>query len=376
MRLTKKTIEAAEAKGRETFLWDDEVPGFGLRVLSSGTKTFILQYRQGNKTRRLKLGRYPLLSPEEARRLAIRRLAEALEGKDPRAKPKPSPTLRETAERFLAEYVPLKAPSTQREYRRLLEDLILPRLGNKRLADITPEMVGAAYREWLGHPYQANRALAVLSRLFTLYGEGHNPCRGAKSFREKPRRRYLSPEELARLGGALRRHEAFYPSQVLAVRLLLLTGCRLNEILTLKWENVDLKRGLLHLPHTKTGERDVYLGQAAIELLKKAPRLSEWVIPGRNPSKPLVNLASFFRRVCREAKLKDLRLHDLRHTHASFGVGSGLSLYVVGGLLGHKQASTTQRYAHLMDDPLRQAAERVAEEISAVLEGKLRKADN
>jgi len=368
MRLTKKTIEAAEPGEADYFLWDDDVPGFGLRVYPSGTKSFLLQYRQGARTRRLKLGRYPVLSPEEARRLAIRRLAEALEGKDPRAKPKASPTLQECAERFLTEYVPYKASSTQREYRRLLEDVILPCLGNKCLSDITPETVAAVYRGWLTHPAQANKAVAVLSRLFTLYGEGHNPCRGIKSFKERPRRRYLSPEELTRLGEVLRRHEDSHPAQVLAIRLLLLTGCRLNEILTLKWENVDVKRGLLHLPHTKTGERDVYLGSAAVELLKKAPRLSEWVIPGRDPSRPLVNLTSFFRRICQEAKLKDLRIHDLRHTHASFGVGSGLSLYLVGGLLGHKQAATTQRYAHLMDDPLREAAERVTESIAACLD--------
>jgi len=250
------------------------------------------------------------------------------------------------------------------------------------MADITPEMVGTAYRGWLAHPHQANRALAVLSRLFTLYGEGHNPCRGIKSFKEKPRRRYLSPEELTRLGEVVRRHEDSHPAQVLAIRLLLLTGCRLNEILTLKWDNVDLKRGLLHLPHSKTGERDVYLGKAAVELLEKAPRVSDWVIAGRDSSKPLVNLPSFFGRVRQEAKLKDLRIHDLRHTQASFGVGSGLSLYLVGGLLGHRQAATTQRYAHFTDDPLRQAADRVAGDISAALEGgqaeavKPRAADN
>lgn len=273
MRLTKRIIEAAEAQDRELFLWDDEVPGFGVRILPSGTRTYVLQYRQARRTRRLKLGRYPVLTPDEARRLAIRRLAEILQGIDPREEPKPSPTLEECAQRFLTEHLPYKAPATQREYKRLLTDLILPKLGDKTLEEISEDTVAVFYRQNLEHPAQANKAVAVLSRIFTLYGEGRNPCRGVKTVREKPRRRYLDAEELKRLGEVLRRYEDSRPFPVLAIRLLLLTGCRLNEILTLRWENVNLKRGFLHLPQSKTGERDVPLSRPALELLRRAPRV-------------------------------------------------------------------------------------------------------
>lgn len=380
VRLSKRLIdETPPDPERDRFLWDDETPGFGVRIRSSGRKVYILQYRYQGKTRRLTLGRHGVLTPDQARRLAVQHLAELYKGRDPRADRDRQvyPTIKAFAVQFIAEYLPELRPNTARDYRRMLEDLIVPALGNKTLDTVTRADVARLHHSLRETPTQANRVLSVLSRLFAVAGkwgyapEGHNPARGHERFPERKRLRFLSPSELARLGEVLREHEPIAPAQVLAVKLLLLTGCRLNEILTLKWEQVDFERGVLTLREAKTGPRDVVLGRPALELLREAyaERTSEWVIPGRVPDRHLVNLSDFWGRVRKQAGVPDVRLHDLRHSHASVGVSRGLSLRLVGELLGHRQAETTMRYAHLAVDPVKQAADLVAGEIERALEG-------
>lgn len=378
MRLTKRVLDEALPADREYFLWDDDLPGFGVRVYPSGRKVWVVQWRKGRRTRRMVLGHCTVLAPDQARKLALRTLAEVEQGRDPRAEETEYPSLRRFARQFLEEYLPSLKPSTQREYRRLLEDVIVPALGSKRLDEITRQDVARFQHAQRDHPAQANRALAVLSRVFSVAAkwgyapEGHNPCRGLERFKEEKRQRYLSLSEIARLGEVLRRYEAFYPEPVLAVRLLLLTGCRLNEILSLRWEDVDSERRVLVLKDAKTGPRQVVLSEPARQLLAEAfeQRKSEWVIPGRKPEAHLVNFSKFWRRLTRQASIEELRIHDLRHTTASVAVGQGISLYLVGGLLGHRRPETTARYSHLADDPLRAAAESVGREIAAALEGR------
>jgi integrase len=211
-------------------------------------------------------------------------------------------------------------------------------------------------------------------------------------FKEPSRERYLSSDEIRRLGEVLRQAESsglpweikaagasvkhvaktnraeVYPPHVTgAVRLLLLTGCRLREILDLRWQDVDLDRGFLWLPDSKTGKRAVLLSAAATEVLTTIPRLGTYVVPGASPEMPRHDLKKPWSHIRRLANLDDVRLHDLRHTHASIGAGAGLGLPIVGGLLGHKSTQTTQRYAHLADDPLRRAAERIGEELNRAL---------
>lgn len=375
MKLTKRVVDEARPKEANFFVWDDELPGFGLRVWPSGRKVYVLQYRTSGRSHRVNLGLHGVLTPEEARRLAIRTLAGLLEGKDPQEKPQAAPTLKAFAGRFLTEYVSGLKPATQREYRRLLSDVIVPALGDKTLDRITRPEVARLHHSLREHPYQANRALAVLSRLFAVaqkWGyapEGHNPCRGLEHYKEEKRRRYLSTAELEALGEVLRKYEGFYPAPVLAVRLLLFTGCRLSEILSLTWQQVDLERQVLRLEDTKTGPREVALSAPAVALLQEADKSGEFVIAGRRQGSHLVNLNKFFHKVCSEAGIRGLRLHDLRHTFASIGAAQGLSVYIVGGLLGHKQATTTQRYAHLAASPLHEAADRISAEIAAALEG-------
>jgi integrase len=225
-------------------------------------------------------------------------------------------------------------------------------------------------------PTAANRVLALLSKMMNLaerWGlrpDGSNPCRHVERYRETKRERYLSEAELARLGAALAAAEqtgAEEPEVVAALRLLVFTGCRMGEILGLCWECVDFERRCLNLPDSKTGAKTVPLNVPALEVLAGLERRSEYVIPGRDPRHALVNLSKPWDRIRVAAKLEGVRIHDLRHSFAAVAAGSGHSLLIIGGLLGHKQAQTTRRYAHLSDDPLRAASEAVGGRIAAAL---------
>jgi integrase len=227
-------------------------------------------------------------------------------------------------------------------------------------------------------PYQANRALGVLSKMLNLAEEwglrpdGSNPCRHVKKYREEKRERYLTNEELRRLGTALadaNRNKIETPFALGAVGLLILTGARLTEVLTLRWDYVDLENAVLRLPDSKTGPKLIYLNDAAIKLLGTMPKAAgnPFVIAGGKPGARLVNLQKPWRRIGASAKLDGVRIHDLRHTYASFGAGAGMSLPVIGKLLGHSQPATTARYAHLAADPMRAASNVVGAEIAAVM---------
>jgi integrase len=227
-------------------------------------------------------------------------------------------------------------------------------------------------------PTAANRVLALLSKMFNLAerwglrADGTNPCRHVERFPERPRDRFLSDDELARLGGVLREAEEgglASAEAVAAIRLLLLTGCRVSEILGLRWEDVDVERRCFRFADSKTGAKRIPLNSAAISVLDGLARRSVWVIPGRDLSEPLVNLAKPWDRIRELAKLDDVRLHDLRHTHGSSAAGAGLSLHLVGALLGHRQPATTARYAHLADDPVRATSEAIAERVATALNG-------
>lgn len=241
MKLTKRAIDQAEPGAKDYFLWDDELAGFGLRVWPSGRKVYVTQYRQGGRTCRLTLGRHGVLTPDEARTLARKTLAEIPQGKNPREKKAEHPTLRSFGRDFLQEYVPTLKPTTQREYRRLLTDVILPSLGGKRLDQITRQDVARFQHTLREHPAQANKTLAVFSRVFSVAAkwgyapEGHNPCQGTERYKERGRQRDSSPAELSRLGEVLWRYEVFYPEPVLAVWLLLLTGFSTSRRQSRSW---------------------------------------------------------------------------------------------------------------------------------------------
>ena len=287
-----------------------------------------------------------------------------------------APTMAEIAERFLAEHAEAKRKaSTAAEYRRLLDKIILPALGKRKVADVMRADVTKLHDANRAAPYQANRVLALLSKMFNLaerWGlrpDGSNPCHYVEKFRERKRERMLSADELTRLGNALAAYDGS-PYVAAAVKLLVFTGARLSEVLALRWEWIDFERGEARLPDGKSGAKTLHLPPPALAVLAGLPRLdgNAHVIAGANEGAALVNLEKPWRAIRAMAGLDDVRLHDLRQAFASVAASSGMGLPRIGKTLGHTQAATTARYAHLASDPVKAAAA-VAGKIEAAMAG-------
>jgi integrase len=381
-KLTKRVVESAEVRAQEYMIWDGDIAGFGLRVLPSGRRSYLVQYRVGTRSRRLTLGAHGMLTPDQARSMAIQALADVCCGGDPaqeRQERRDAVTVRELSERFDREHIAVRVKeSTAKEYRRNLRRFILPALGRLRVTEVSRADVAKFHHDLRHIPYQANRNLEIVSKMFSLaemWGlrpDGSNPRKHIRKYPEAKRERFLSAAELKRLGDVLNEMEAErieHASAIAAVRLLVLTGCRLNEVMKLKWEHVDLTDAALRLPDSKTGAKVVHLGRAAVDLLASLERqpFNPHVIVGSLPGKPLSDLQPFWQRVRARAGVKDVRIHDLRHTFASVAVTSGQGLPMIGKLLGHTQVQTTARYAHLAGDPVRAAANEVSSELAARL---------
>jgi len=381
-KLTKRVADGAEARDTEYTIWDKDIPGFGLRVMPSGRRSYMIQYRNGTRTRRMVLGPHGVLTPEQARTMSMSALAAVRQGADPaadRQARRGAIIVKELAERFDKEHIALRIKaSTGKEYRRNLERFILPALGRLRVEDVTRADI-AKFHHSLHHiPYQANRCLEIISKMFNLaemWGlrpDGTDPRKHIRKYPEEKRERFLSAAELRRVGAVLSEMETEnieMPSAIAAVRLLMLTGCRLNEIMTLKWAHVDADAPALRLPDSKTGAKTVHLGKAALDVLLAIPQVPDnpWVITGTKEGAHLSDLQPFWRRVRARAGIKDVRIHDLRHTFASTAVAGGQGLPMIGKLLGHTQVQTTARYAHLAADPVREAADQVSGGIAAAL---------
>jgi integrase len=347
------------------------------------------------------------LTPDQARRLAKTTLGSVAHGLDPaavKAAERRASTLREVADLFVGEHAEAKRkPATAARYRDILDRLVLPELGTRRAEKVTSADLARIHIRMKDRPYQANRMLAVVGSLYTFAAKrklipvGFNPVRGIDHYPEKGRERFLTGDELARLGDAIRESETvglpwnvdetkptakhapkvahrrtvIDPFAAAAIRLLILTGARVREILKLEWQHVDLERGLLLLPDSKTGAKSIVLNAPALALLAGLDRIGAYVIAGlragTDGEKPRADLNRPWRSIAKRAGLAGLRIHDLRHTHASFGAGAGLGLPIIGKLLGHARASTTQRYAHLDTDPLRRASEHIGSRLAAAM---------
>ncbi len=372
-KLTKRFVDGLDIRKTDYLVFDSDVGGFAVRVFPSGRKSYLIQYRSGGRTRRLAIGRHGTVATDEARKEALRRLGEVAKGEDPshaRNERLRAPSVAVLCERYLEEHAKVHCkPNTARNYGLLINNHIRPRLGMFKVADITRADIADFHHAMRETPYQANRALATLSKMFNLAelwglrADGSNPCRLVPKYKEKPKERYLSHAELVRLGQVFA--EAVQtgtesPFVVAAYQLLLMTGCRMSEIQTLKWEYVTHTH--LLLPDSKTGARRIPFSADAHALLASLPRTlgNPFVIEGRWPNTHNTDLQHPWQRLRKAAGLEDVRIHDLRHTYASMAVTTGIDLLTVGKILGHSNYQTTERYAHLADDAIRRASDQVS----------------
>ena len=407
-KLTKSVVDTAEPCSARYIIWDGVLPGFGLRITPNNTKCFVLRYRphRGGRSapkRFITIGHFGVLTAEQARQRAVELLGEVAKGNDPAVLAQEERhwiTLTAAARDYLATHVaPKRKPNTYALYKRAIELWIVPKLGRRKLNDVSRADVAKFHHSMRAVPYMANRSIAVLGAIYSWAGrcglvpEDFNPARRIEKFRESRRERFLTREEFARLGAALREAETVgipyevdetkptakhapkpenrrvfvAPDAIAAIRLLLLTGCRLREILNLRWREVAFERDLLLLEDSKTGRKAIVLGEATVEILRNLPRIGEYVFPGIDGTKPRSDLKRPWELVRRRAHLEGVRLHDLRHSYAAVAAGANLGLPIIGKLLGHTQPSTTARYAHLADDPIRAASHLVATSIAEAM---------
>jgi integrase len=401
VKITKRAVDTAQASERDFFIWDSELKGFGLKVTPKGRKVYLVQYRMpGRTTRRYTIGPHGSpWTPSSARTEATRILGAVAAGSDPADDKKLARqdiTVSELCDIYLGEGADTKKATTVAMDRSRINAHVRPLLGTKRVKQLSKTDV----RKFLtdvadgktakdrktrkqgrsiikGGKGVANRTIGMLGAILEFAVErgyrSDNPARGVKKYREGRPARFLSNEEMARLGDALRDAEQAKVNlyAIAAIRLLLLTGCRKNEILSLKWTEVDFANGMLRLPDSKTGAKIVHLGAPAISLLSELPRQqgNSFVIAGDRAGHHLINLQKVWAKVREAAGLEDVRLHDLRHSFASMAARSGESLLVIGKVLGHATTAATSRYAHLSDDPVKAASEKTSNRIKEFLDG-------
>lgn len=428
-KLTKRLIDSLKPADKEYSEWDDELKGFGVRISPKGAKTFQVYWRAGRRERKRKIGRYPAMTVDQARKAAFELLAEVEQGHDPAVKQdrlRKAETMKELCKRFMTEHsIPHNKENTISENQSMIDRLIVPDLGLALAIDITKVDIRRLHQSCHKTPYRANRLLSLLSKIFNFSADDllqirhdwRNPAEGIQKFKEEKRRRYLSRDELQAVAQALAiaELEGLGVSQtVAAIRLLIFTGARHREILTMKWDYVNWERACLSLPDSKTGAKDIPLNGPALAILQGIDKLKDnpYVIVGKYKATHWDDLGPTWRRIRQRATvmllendeiwgpvinrlqeeagktptlsdlekiaedkdyklptgISDVRIHDLRHSFASVGVGAGITLHQIGGLMGHTQTQTTARYAHLATDPQQQAAEVIGRHLSSAMD--------
>lgn len=404
-KITKSKIDTTDADAKDVWLWDTNVKGFGIRCRrrtakgKTGSKTYFLKYGSGNDQKWIRIGAHG--SPwtvDTARKEALKLLGQFVTGEDPariRDQRKRDLTISELCRLYLDEGCAHKKPNTVEIDAGRIKRHIEPLLGRKKVRELGRRDVDRFLKDVAdgktaidertkargraivtGGRGTANKGVALLSAIMSFAVDRRlvdiNPVLGVKKYREGRKERYLSADEMKRLGDALGAAEGReLPGALTAIRLLALTGARRGEILNAEWSQVDLERSILILPDSKTGHKVLLLGSPAVGVLTNAVRIegNPYVCPGKTPGQPIVNVQKIWNRIRSEAGIPDVRLHDLRHSFASVSAAEGDSLLVIGRLLGHTNASTTERYAHLADDPIKRAADKTSSRIAAMMAG-------
>jgi integrase len=377
-KLTEAFVGALCPDGRDRLWTDNQLPGFGLRVTPTGSKIFIAQIRVDGARRKAVLGSHPKLTVAAARTLALQTLADLRRGADPAQERKVRAggrmTVKALAEKWMAEHVhPKLKPRTVRDYQQLLARHILPALGHLAVAAVSRDDVNRLHAAMQRTPRLANYMISVVRALLNfgidlgLRPPGSNPARRIKMYRERAVERFLSEAEIAKAAEGIataEREGRIGPHAAAGLRLAMFTGARSGEVTAAQWSHVDWKRKLIRLPDSKTNEpRTIHLSDAALEVLTSLPRIGPYIIAGGVDGEPHKNLTRAWIVARQFAGLDDVRLHDLRHSYASLAAGRGVSLQMIGKLLGHRKATTTARYAHLARD----AAAAVNDELGAAM---------
>ena len=380
--ISRRTVETLGVD-KDTVFWDSQLPGFGVRVYPSGGKYYVVQTRVGGRApKRVTLGRHGVITAKQARRRAALIIARIKAGKEPVPEPMAlkhaeGPKVAELARRYLDEHVAVRCkPRTEELYRHVISKHILPAFGKMPALAVKTAQVTELHHRLRNTPVTANFAVNTLSRIYNSaedcgqVPEASNPCRMVVKYKERRRERFLTDEELRRLGRVLDEAETrkgVSVHAVAAIRLLLLTGCRKGEILKLRWDEVDLEAHEFRLPDTKTGPRTISLSPKAVDVLTGIARIAgnPFVFPGKSEGTHMRTLQAPWRVICERAELEDLRIHDCRHSYATRALALGESLPMIGRLLGHSQIETTARYAHLAKDSVRESAVRISESIAA-----------
>jgi integrase len=429
IKITKRQVDAIRPGERDRFLWDSQLKGFGLKVTPAGRKVYVLQYRMGGRglpVKRFTIGNHGDYTPNQARDVAEKLRGGIRNNVDPGvakrkaiADQRAAITIKQLCEQYLENPPPKKSSTLATDKGRIIRHIV-PLLGSRPVRDVTAGdiqrfMTAVATGKTkadiktkkrgravvTGGKGTATRTVGLLGGIFSYaVMEGYradNPVRGIKRYPDHKAERLLSSADLKTLGDVLAAAERAWnvykpnehawraggkrgpkpkkpenaenPTALTAIRLLLFTGCRKSEMLTLKWEHVDFERQCLRLPDGKTGAKIVPLGAPALAVLSGLTRIdgSAYVLPSNISGRHFVGLPKIWGRIRKRAKLAKVRLHDLRHSFASAGAAAGDSLLIIGKLLGHRDAKTTARYAHLADDPLKAAANRISSTIALAL---------
>ena len=375
MKLTNKKIDQLIPDTKSYIVWDNEIRGFGVRVNLNSKKTFILKYRVGQgrsaRVRKPVIGTYGVMKVDEARKIARKWLLEASEGNDPKEVDKTSILLKDFCNVYVQQHANIKKKlSSVIEDKRLMRLHIIPNFGNICLKEITRSMITKHHQSMYQTPHGANRFLSLMSKMMNLAERweyrplNSNPCRHIERYKEEGRQIYLSMEQIEKIGHVIKQMEQTESIFVLsAIKLLLFTGRRTGEILTLKWDYIDFENSKMNLPDTKTGAKSFFFSPTVKQILLNLPNKEGFVFKSVLKDKRVTTVRHIWKKICKLAKIENVRVHDLRHTYASLAVQNGYSLPIISKMLGHADIKTTQRYAHLHDDPVNQAVEKIDQQL-------------